>query len=474
MKNMKKKPKTVYTHGQVQKLLLFTLFLIAPVILFAQQTVITGTVRDATGEPIIGANVVTEDGKVRTVTDLDGVFKLKVASGTKLIISFIGFEKKTILAKNDIKVVLSEDSKMLEEVQVVAYGTQKKVTVTGAISGVKGEVLTGIPVGSISNMLAGPISGVSSVQYSGEPGSNSAEIYIRGKATFADATPLIQVDGVERDLNEIDPNDIEDITVLKDASATAVFGVRGANGVVLVTTKRGAEGKAKISFSTTESVLLPTKLPEMANSYEYAKFYNQMEVNDGRVAPFSDEILKKFRTHSDPLRFPDVDWMDYIMKDMTFQTRHNVNITGGTKTVRYFLSAGAYTEGGLMEQFDQNYDNSYQYRRFNYRANVDVDVTKSTLLSFSIGGSTDMAQKANTGDVTNIIRQVFYSPPFSSPGIVNGRFIRTLTTYKKADGTTEEGVPFVGGVPLAQYYGGGYIAMPILTEIVGRLSIPPV
>lgn len=414
---------------------------------------------DSNGETIIGANIVSEDGKVGVITDLEGNFKLKVPAGTKIKISYIGYEAKTVKATaGHMNIMLTEDSQMLGEVQVVAYGVQKKVTVTGAISGVKGEELTKVPTGSISNMLAGPIAGLSSVQYSGEPGSNDAQIFVRGKATFGDATPLIQVDGVTRDLNDIDPNDIEDITVLKDASATAVFGVQGANGVILITTKRGEEGKAKVSFSTSGSILMPTTLPEMANSYQYALYHNQMKINDGKEPMFSDEVIEKFRTHSDPLRFPDTDWMSYIMKDYTFQTRHNINITGGTKSVRYFLSAGAYTEGGLMEQFNQKYDNSYQYKRFNFRGNVDIDVTKTTTLSFSVSGTTDDVNKAQTGGVTNIIRQIYYSPPFSSPGIVDGKFVRTLTQYKKWDGSTEDGVPFQGGVPLSVYYGGGYIA----------------
>ncbi len=424
-----------------------------------QQTItVTGTVTDTAGEPIIGANVVTEDGKHGTITDFNGNFKLNIPAGAKLIIKFVGYSPKIVTAtRQPMKIVLAEDTQMLEEVQVVAYGVQKKVTVTGAISGVKGEVLERTPTGSISNMLSGTMSGVSSVQYSGEPGSDGAEIFIRGKATFADAKPLIQVDGVERSINDIDPNDIEDITVLKDASATAVFGVRGANGVILVTTKRGTEGKPKISFSTSGSILFPTKLPEMANSYQYAQYHNQMKINDGEAPLFSDEIIQKFKDGSDPLRYPDINWYDYIMKDYTFQSRHNVNIRGGTQTVRYFLSAGAYTEGGLIKQFDQKYDNSYAYKRFSYRGNFDVDVTKSTTLSFSVGGNVDNANKPNVGDISILMNQIHWAPPFSAAGLVDGRYVRSQTTYKTWDGT-DVGVPFSGSVPIATYYNKGYIA----------------
>ena len=280
MKNRRKNNLFGCLH-EFRQFFFITLLSVLSVNLYAQQRGIQGVVVDGNGETIIGANVVSEDGKVGVITDLDGNFKLDVPVGTKIKISYIGYETKVLKATaGNMKITLSEDSQMLGEVQVVAYGTQKKVTVTGAISGVKGETLTQIPTGTISSMLAGPVSGVSSVQYSGEPGSNAAQLFIRGKATFNDANPLVQVDGVERDLNEIDPNDIEDITVLKDASATAVFGVRGANGVILVTTKRGSEGKAKISFSSTESILMPTKMLEMANAYQYALYLSLIHISE--------------------------------------------------------------------------------------------------------------------------------------------------------------------------------------------------
>jgi TonB-dependent SusC/RagA subfamily outer membrane receptor len=202
---------------------------------------------------------------------------------------------------------------VLKDVQVVAYGVQKKVTVTGAISNINGSELTKVPTGSINNMLSGVVPGLSSVQYSGEPGADAATILVRGQATTNNSSPLIQVDGVERDFNDIDPSEIESITVLKDVSATAVFGVRGANGVILVTTKRGKEGKAKISANTSMSVIVPTDPIKLANAYEYASYYNMQKLNDGAAtAPFSDEILQKFKDHSDPLRFPDTEMAEHI------------------------------------------------------------------------------------------------------------------------------------------------------------------
>lgn len=239
-----------------------------------QQTVVVkGTVLDSNGEPIIGANVMVDGGTTGTITDIDGNFQLSVPVGTKLRVSFIGYETKVVTVKSStMQVMLADDSNLLEEVQIVAYGAQKKVTVTGAVSGINGSELLKSPISSVSNVLSGQMTGITTVQTSGEPGQDAARIYVRGQGTWNNSEPLIQVDGVERSFNEIDPNEIESITVLKDASATAVFGVRGANGVVLITTKRGAEGKAKISFSTSASVLMPTRMAKRANSYQYADF----------------------------------------------------------------------------------------------------------------------------------------------------------------------------------------------------------
>lgn len=308
-----------------------------------QQSTIKGTVVDSQGEPIIGASVLAEGTSNGTITDIDGVFRINVRPGAKLKVSFIGYTDKKVVAKNDMKVILVEDVTALEEVEIVAYGTQKKVTMTGAIASVKGEELTRVSVGSVSNVLGGQMTGLTTVQYSGEPGADAADIYVRGVATWNNAKPLIQVDGVERDFSQIDPNEIESVTVLKDASATAVFGVRGANGVILITTKRGAEGKAKVSFSTSAGVNVRTKDLEFANSYQYASYYNMMKVNDGGVATFSDEQLETFRNHSNPLMYPDINWIDYCMNKAAFQSQHNVNISGGTSNMKYFVSAGLFT-----------------------------------------------------------------------------------------------------------------------------------
>lgn len=424
----------------------------------AQQK-ISGTVIDSYGEAVIGAGVFQKDTNNGTVTDVDGKFSLTVPGGSTVVVSCIGYKdyEFRIDSKSVYAITLQEDTEALEAVEVVAYGTQKKVTVTGALSSVKSEDILRTPISSVNNVLAGQLSGVTTIQYSGEPGSDAATIFVRGKGTWSDSSPLIQVDGVERSMSDINPEEIESITVLKDASATAVFGVRGANGVVLITTKRGAEGKAKISVNTSFSLVTPTELVKQANSYDYALFYNQMRANDGTEAVFSDEVIQKFRDQSDPIRFPSVQWTDYMMKKLTTQSNHSVNISGGTKKVKYFVSAGYMNQGGLFEEFDSPYNFGYQYERFNYRGNLDVNVTNTTKISFDISGNVSNADKPRTGQgSTGMIRNIYYATPFSSPGLVDGKYVATTTDY--SDGLT---LPFTGISGMEYYTLGGFISTNI-------------
>lgn len=433
---------------------------------------LTGTVIDETDEPVIGATV-TAGGKAVAVTDFDGRFRVDVKKGQELSISFVGYKTAKVPASDGMRVVLESDAHMLQGVQVVAYGVQKKVTVTGALSSVKSEDLVRTPVSSVNNVLAGQLSGVTTVQYSGEPGSDAATIFVRGQGTWSDSGPLIQVDGVERSMADIDPEDIESITVLKDASATAVFGVRGANGVVLITTKRGAEGKAKIDISTSFSAVTPTKMVEQASSYGYATFWNQMQLNDFDVTSgetftpgFSDEVLQKFKDGSDPIRFPSMKWAEYAMKDVTLQTKHNVNISGGTKKMRYFVSAGLMTQGGLFKEFGQDYSFGYQYERFNYRTNQDLDVTNTTKLSFNIAGNVGNADKPHTNQgAEELIREMYQATPFSSPGIIDGQYVSTTTDY--TDGVR---LPFVGSSGLI-YFGNADASGGFISTNVNKLQM---
>lgn len=424
----------------------------------AQRT-ISGNVKGTDGYEVIGAGVFQEGTNNGTVTDLDGNFVLTVPDGAEITVSSIGYKTVTftIDSRTEYTIVLESDSEALEGVEIVAYGVQQRVSVTGSLSSVKSEDIVRTPVSSVGNVLAGQLSGVTTVQYSGEPGSDAATIFVRGKGTWSDSSPLIQVDGVERSMSDINPEDIESITVLKDASATAVFGVRGANGVILVTTKRGAQGKATVNVNTSFSILTPTALVEQAGSYDYAMFYNQMRLNDGSPEVFSPEVIEKFRTNSDPIRFPSTRWTDYMMKDMTTQQNHSVNISGGTDRVRYFVSAGFMNQGGLFEEFGSPYHFGYQYQRFNYRANLDLDVTNTTKISFNVAGVVSDADKPRTGQgSTGMLRNIYYATPFSSPGLVDGKLVTTTTDY--SDGVT---LPFTGTNGLEYYSIGGFISTTI-------------
>ena len=417
---------------------------------FSSEGMQQNTVKVTTnGEPIIGANVMVVGSATGVITDIDGNFTLNVPVGSKLQFSFIGYKEQVVPVKKGISlnIVLEEDAQMLGEVEVVAYGVQKKVSVTGAISSMRGDDLLKTPAGSISNILSGQVTGISSVQYSGEPGADAADIYVRGIATTNNATPLIQVDGVERDFSQIDPNEIESVTILKDASATAVFGVRGANGVILITTKRGAEGKAKISFTTSAGVNVRTKELEFANSYQYASYVNMMRTNDGNEPLYSDEQLAAFRDHTNPLLYPDINWIDYCMNKAAFQSQHNVSISGGTNNMRYFVSAGLFTQDGMFKQFNLTDDFNFDYKRYNYRANLDFDISKTTLLSVNIGGRVESKRTPESGEDQNqLFRKLYWAVPFASAGIVDGKYIKTNADY----------VTKPGADGLESYYGKGF------------------
>ena len=440
-----------------------------------------GSVFDDQGEPLIGATVMVAKSTIGTSTDLDGNFSIKCKPGAKLVISYVGYETQEVPAKEGMQVTLKESASMLDAVEVVAFGVQKKVTMTGAVSSIKSEDLTRTPVSSVNNVLAGQLSGVSTVQYSGEPGSDAADIFVRGKATWVDSKPLIQVDGVERDMWDIDPNEIESISVLKDASATAVFGVRGANGVILVTTKRGKEGKAKIDVSLNFSAQQPTKLIEMANSVEYAKFYNYMMESDGAGAVFSDDIISRFEAtdYINSIRFPNMRWTDYIFKKTTMQQQHNVNISGGNKRVKYFISAGFFSQDGIFDQYGRDdYAFDYRYNRFNYRSNLDINVTPTTTVTVNVAGKIDNSAKPRTGQgASGMVKAVYAATPFSSAGFDDqGRFIRVNADADYNIEYDEEGnphtvtLPFLGDHPMTYvtYQTGAYhnTANTVTTDLI--------
>lgn len=401
-----------------------------------QSRKISGVVTDVDGQPVIGAVVMQEGLNNGAVTDADGRFELNLTGGGTqvVVVSCIGFKSATVnvQAKGLTSVVLEQDSLMLEEVAVVAYGVQKKETITGAISSVGTEQLLVSPNASVANALAGQLSGISTVQSSGQPGMEDPDIYVRGVGSLNNSSPLILVDGVEMSFFQMDPNEIDNITVLKDASATAVFGVRGANGVILVTTRRGNEGRPKIAFSSSVGISAPIRLVEMCGSYETALRYNEMDMNDGKTISglsFSPYVLNAFKNHTDPVMFPDTDWNEYLYRKASVQTQHNVNISGGTKNVRYFASLGFLYQDGMMKELPGlDYDGNYSYTRYNLRTNLDINVTSTTKIKLSIGsviGDTHQPIGGSLGTWSAL----GISQPFSSPGIIDGKLVNTDERY---------------------------------------------
>lgn len=424
----------------------------------SKEKVVKGVVSDDMG-PIAGATVMIKGSTKGMVTDMDGNFTMSVPVGSTIIISFIGYQDKEIVYKGQAKleIHMSEDVTTLDEVQVIAYGATKKVTVTGALSSVKSDEIMKSPVGSIANALSGKVPGLSSVQSSGQPGADDATLYVRGVGSLSTglSTPLCLVDGVERSFTQLDPNEIEDITVLKDASATAVFGVRGANGVILVTTKRGQEGKAKISFSTSAGLQMATNIPEFANSYDYAVAYNNAQLRDGvaeNQLMFKDYMIEAFRTHSNPILYPDVSWTDMLIKKSAWQSQHNLSISGGSERVRYFASLGVYTQDGLFNIMHEN-DRGFSYNRYNYRINMDIDVTKTTTMKINLGGrlSTQTQPNYNNGtytDLSYLYNNIYSAPPFAGAGVVDGQWITLNKAVINGFGALNDG--------LGTYYGKGY------------------
>lgn len=433
-KHLEKMNQTV-TFWLVRKLIVGLLCICSTAATFAQTAIVSGVVKDDTGEPVIGAGVLVKGTTLGTITDIDGHFSFRADDlNGVLVVSFVGMETQEIPMKGKgiFDIVLKSSNTLLEEVQVVAYGAQKKVTLTGSISSVNTDELLKVPTASIGNMLSGVLSGVSSIQSSGQPGGDDPDVFIRGISTLntMNAKPLYLVDGVERSFFQIDPNEVENITILKDASSTAVFGVRGANGVIIVTTKRGKEGKAKINASFSYGIQTPTRMPEFVNSYDYATFLNEAYTNDGKDPKFTPEAVEAFRTHSNPIIYPDTDWMELLFKSSAPQTQGNVNISGGTERVRYFISMGMLDQKGFFKNHDTRYDANFNFNRYNYRANLDIDFTKTTLVAINMGGRVEKRNFPRSGDdINQLFRRIYWATPFSGPGIVDGKWIKGNSQY---------------------------------------------
>lgn len=396
---------------------------------------IEGRVIDSKGDGIPGCAVMVKGTTVGMITDAEGKFSLTIPLDAKILtFSFIGFESQEINIgnKSSINVSLKEMTVGLDEVVAVGYGIQKKVTITGAVTQVKGAELLKSPVPNLSTALVGRTSGVMAVQNSGQPGADDVTLRIRGIGTLSNssASPLVLVDGIERSFNQLDPNEIESISILKDASSTAVYGIRGANGVIIVTTKKGKEGKAEVSYSGNFSLQTPTRLPDFLDGYTFAKLYNEALVNDNPLTTltFTNEELQKFKDQSDPLFYPNTDWLKLLMKDNAPQTQHNININGGTKVAKYFVSVGYLNQLGLFNEFESasGVSNNSSFNRYNFRSNIDINITPSTLVNFHSGGYTSVRRSAKgteQGLSVPLFSRIFDSAPISTVGIWEGKII---------------------------------------------------
>lgn len=363
---------------------------------------ITGTILDETGEPIIGANVVQKGTTNGTMTDLDGAFSLNVPNNATLVVSFIGYNSMevNVAGKSKITVTLKEDTQKLEEVVVVGYGTQKKVTVTGAVTAIGADEITQAPVANISNALVGRLPGVRVQNTGGMPGQESS-VDIRGFGK-----PLILVDGIEQPGFQVDPNEIESISVLKDAAA-AIYGVKAGNGVVLITTKKGSAGKAKITYNGSVGFQSFTNYPDVVNAAQYAELVDEDAINHGNSPIYGPEKLALFREGTQD-GYRSYNWKDILTRKNAPQTQHNININGGSEDIKYFASVGYLDQEGIYSTKDLNFS------RYNFRSNISAKIAKYLTADVQLGGHVENKMSPFDED-TYIIHGITRMLPTFSP-----------------------------------------------------------
>ena len=358
---------------------------------YAQQPfTVTGTVIDSTdSSPLIGVSVSLVGSAKGAQTDVNGKYSFVVPSNATLLFRYIGYENKSVNVNGNtiVNVKMSSSSRGLNEVVVVAFGTQKKESVTGAISSIQTKEIKQSPAANLAVTLAGRLPGLTSIQKSGEPGRDLTQLFIRGQGTINAQSPIVLVDGVERDLTYIDPNEVESVTILKDASSTALFGVRGANGVILVTTKRGTSDIPSINFSLETGLQDFTRVLQPVNSFEFATLRNLAQINDGLGPAYTQQALDHYRNGDDPLRYPNTNWRELLTKKYSTQQRYNLNVSGASKAMKYFINAGFLNQGGQFKtETNLPYDPSFSLDRYNFRSNLDVQLNKSLKAFLNVAG----------------------------------------------------------------------------------------
>ncbi len=410
---------------------------------FAQTSVkVKGVVTDPNNETQIGVNIYPKTSPTKgVVTNADGIYEIMAEPGSILVFSYIGFKTQefTVGAANPqtINVALEESAQQLEEVSIVGYGTQRKVSVIGSITTIKPAELQTGGVSSVTNALAGRVAGLIGIQSSGEPGKDVSEFWIRGISTFgANSKALILVDGIEREgsLNDLAPEDIESFSILKDATATAIYGARGANGVVLINTKRGQEGKISINANIKTMVETLPRLPKYLQAYDYATLANEARTVRGDQSVYSPEIFDIIKYNMDPDLYPDVNWQDEILKKRTYGVQGNINISGGSKLARYYMSGFYRTNDAIYKQTGmERYHSNVRRNQYTFRSNIDVDVTKTTLVSLLLSAKLVDLNRPGIGTTDQIWSAQANLTPMTVPvRYSNGQF----PAYGKEENTS--------------------------------------
>lgn len=393
---------------------------------------VSGTVLDKDGLPLIGATIVVKNKPgLGVASDIDGKYKITLEPFQYLVFSYIGYETQEHLVK-DMDTVLDIEMQesmatALDEITITGMGPQKKVTVTGAITTVDVGTLR-TPVSSVTNSLIGNVAGVLAMQRSGQPGANTSEFWIRGISTFGgSSSALILVDGFERSMDELNIEDIESFSVLKDASATAIYGSRGANGVILINTKRGNDGKVEVNAKSEYTWTTRTRTPKFVDGLTYASMANEARISRNKKAVYTDQELMMIDEQLDPDIYPNVDWMNLLLKDGAPTYRASVSVKGGGSKARYYLSGSFLDEGGMyhVDKMMKEYDTNANYQRYNYRLNIDMNITTSTLVQVGIGGALEKTNHAGaTSD--NIWYSLFGYNPVTMPVMYSNGYVPVI------------------------------------------------
>lgn len=387
--------------------------------IYAQGQSPTGLVVDENGQPMIGVQIKIEGTTVGAITDVDGNFTIKAQKGNILLFSYVGYEQQKITYKGEkvLAIKMLPSTEMLEDVVVIGYGKQKKNSVVSSINAIGPKELSVSSSRNMTNNLAGQVPGLIAVQRSGEPGYDNADFWIRGQSSFKGGTnPLVLVDGVPRQMQDIEADEIESFTLLKDAAATAVYGAEGANGVILITSKRGNSQKPKISFRAEGTILEPTRLPTFMNSVETLNLYNEALNNEGTASIRTDEEIAKYGPGADRDLYPDTDWLGTMLRNHTYNMRYTLNVRGGTERARYFVSGAFYQENGIFKDFGNDYDNNIGLKRYNLRSNIDFDATKTTTVKVDLSGQYLQTNYPGTGTST-IFTTMCRTPSYIMPAV---------------------------------------------------------